>query len=512
MISFFDIFSTMTRSDYKLFKDIAKGMALLVFVLLVCGHTKGGGAILVAGAAFLCALTGRIGWAIIGYIFFPLLVVMNPFVVPKEGMSGMVLRLAPMAITVGLLVSGASRSGRHQIPIGLIWLYLFVAALCSMGGYYPEISYLKIVNCAILFIGLQLGFRNIDKRPNDVMTMRKFMLVITSFVVFGSIAVWVFFPGAAYVTSLRNVIAEQGMEVAESVLEESSGMKLFAGILNHSQGLAVILPCSLAWLACDMFFIEKRLSPFHILTILAGMPLIYMTRSRSAFLTSAVGVILIYFYCLKKVNIRPHIRARLRSAMVLAMFLVVVAAGVMEVRNKSISRWLRKKEDLSTDTRGFGEAFTSSRQGLIDKSMKDFRRNPLFGSGFQVSEEMQYAFRHQKGLILSASIEKGVLPVMVLGETGIMGAIAFVVFLISFYTTCVRKKYYCCATLHTIFLVTNMAEATYFSPGGNGGYVWVLTVGGGFIIDTVVLYHRRLAKIARQQQLEWMMMQQYSAR
>lgn len=495
--------------DRKLIFDVAKGMALLLLVLLVCGHTKGGGAILIAGASFLCALTGRIGWAIIGYILFPLMVVMNPLVLPKEGLSGMVLRLAPMAIAVGLLVSGASRPGRHQIPIGLIWLYLFVAALCSMGGYYPEISYLKIVNCAILFIGLQLGFRNIDKRPSDVMTMRKFMIVVTSFIVWGSLALLVFYPSAAYLTSLRNVIAQEGAAVAEAVLRESTGLKLFAGMTNQSQCLAVVLPCSLAWLACDMFFIEKRLSKFHVWTILAGLPLIYLTRSRSAFLSSVVGVILVYFYCLQKVNIRQHIRARLRSAMFFAMFLVVVAAGVMEVRNQSITKWLRKREDLSTDTRGFGEAFTSSRQGLVDASMKDFYRNPLFGSGFQVSEEMQYIFKNHDGLILSASIEKGVLPVMILGETGILGAVTFLIFLVSFYATCVQKKYYCCATLHTIFLASNMAEATYFSPGGIGGYVWVLTVGGGFIIDTVVLYHRRLARIARQQEMEMIMMQQY---
>ena len=498
--------------DRKLIFDVAKGMALLLLVLLVCGHTKGGGAVLVAAAAFLLALTGRIGWAIIGYILFPFMVVMNPLVVPKDGITGMVLRLAPMAITVGLLVSGASRSGRHQIPIGMIWLYLFVATLCSMGGYYPMISYLKIVNCAILFIGLQLGFRNIDKRPNDVMTMRKFMIVVTSFIVWGSIALLVFYPSAAYLTSLRHVIAEEGVAAAEAALRESTGLKLFAGMTNQSQCLAVVLPCSLAWLACDMFFIEKRLSPFHVWTILAGLPLIYLTRSRSALLSSVVGMILVYFYCLKKVNIRRHIRARLRSAMFFAMFLVVVAAGVMEVRNQSITRWLRKTEDVSTDTRGFGEAFTSSRQGLIDESMKDFRRNPLLGSGFQVTEEMQYTFKHHDGFILSASIEKGVLPVMVLGETGILGAIVFVVFLVSFYATCVKKKYYCCATLHTIFLASNMAEATYFSPGGSGGYIWVLTVGGGFIIDTVVLYHRRLERIARRQEIEWMMGQQYGGR
>ena len=184
----------------------------------------------------------------------------------------------------------------------------------------------------------------------------------------------------------------------------------------------------------------------------------------------------------------------------------------MEVRNQSISKWLRKTEEVSTDTRGFGEALTASRQGTIEANMADFRKNPLFGSGFQVTEEMKYFFRHHDGLILSASIEKGLLPLMVLGETGILGFVFFMVFIVAFYATCVRKKYYCCATLHTIFLATNMAEATYFSPGGIGGYLWVLTVGGGFIIDTVVIYHRRLDRVARQQQLEMIRMQQYSAR
>lgn len=37
------------------------------------------------------------------------------------------------------------------------------------------------------------------------------------------------------------------------------------------------------------------------------------------------------------------------------------------------------------------------------------------------------------------------------------------------------------------------------------GLMWVLNVGGGFIIDTVVLYQRRLEAIAKQQQIEWMM-------
>lgn len=492
-------------NDRKIIIDVLKGVALLVLVLIVCGKTMGGGAILVAGAAFVMAITGRIGWAIIGYCLFPLMVVMNPYVLPKSGLTGVALRLGPMFLTVGLMISGASRPGRHQIPMGLIWLYLLVAGLCSMQGYYPEISYLKIVNCAGLFLGLHLGFRNIDQRPADVMTIRKFMLVMTSFIILGSIAVLILFPGAAYITSLSNIIQEEGMDAAEVVARTSGGLKLFAGIMNHSQTLATVLPCSLAWLACDMFFIEKRISKFHVVLILLGLPLVYLTRSRGALLNSTVAALLIYFYCLNKINIRQRIRAKLRMAMMLMMVFVTIGGAVLEVRDHTISRWLRKTEDLSGDQRGLGEAFTSSRQGKAEENLADFRRNPLLGTGFQVTADMQYTFRHAKGLVLSASLEKSILPLMVLGETGVVGFSVFLAYLIVFYVGCLKKRYYCCATLHTVFLVTNMAEASYFSPGGMGGYLWVLCVGGGFVIDMVALYHRRMEEIARRQKIEWMM-------
>ena len=102
----------------------------------------------------------------------------------------------------------------------------------------------------------------------------------------------------------------------------------------------------------------------------------------------------------------------------------------------------------------------------------------------------QELYQKSNGLILSASIEKGVLPTMVLGETGILGCITFGFFLISFYATCNRKRLYVTATMFTLLLVANMGEATFFSPGGIGGVLWILTVLGGFIIDTVLLYDR----------------------
>lgn len=492
----------------NLIVSVLKGMTLFVLTILLCRFTKGFGAAAIVGFAFVMALMGKQGWALVGYIFFPFMVITNPFLIPKEGITPYVMRLGPMIVTAALLVSASARTGHHKIPMGGIWLYLLVAAVSSIDGYYPEISYLKIVNCAILFIGLAVGFRNIDKRPQDVELLRQFLLVMTSFIIWGSLFMLIAMPGAAYVTSLHGAIAEEGMEVANQMARQMEGLVLFAGVTNQSQCLAVVLPCSLAWLVCDMLMIEKRIEKYHLLTIFVGLPLIYMTRSRTSLLVSLVAMTMIYGYCIKNAVLRPSVKARLKGAMYFGLFLVMVAAGVAECRNHAITQWLRKQDTMGE--KSMTEALTSSRMGQIESAMHDFKSNPLLGTGFQVSYDMKYQFKGHKGLILSASIEKGFLPLMILGETGVVGAVVFLIFLCSFYGGCNKRGLYCTATLFTIFLATNMGEATFFSPGGIGGIMWVMCLGGGFVLDAVVLYRHRLARIAQEQQFA-MMQQQMAA-
>ena len=142
--------------------------------------------------------------------------------------------------------------------------------------------------------------------------------------------------------------------------------------------------------------------------------------------------------------------------------------------------------------RSLSEAVTSSRQGLIDESMYDFRRNPMLGSGFQVAEyTAEQVARSGSGLVISAPIEKGVLPVMVLGETGVIGAVVFAIFLISFYTTSCSRRLYVTAALFTVLLATNMGEATFFSPGGGGGVLWTISIIGGYCIDMQLARERK---------------------
>ena len=61
-----------------------------------------------------------------------------------------------------------------------------------------------------------------------------------------------------------------------------------------------------------------------------------------------------------------------------------------------------------------------------------------------------------------------------------------------FYSTCAKRQYYVTITMFSVLLVTNMGEATFFSPGGGGGILWMLCVVGGFTIDTVILHRSAL--------------------
>ena len=146
---------------------------------------------------------------------------------------------------------------------------------------------------------------------------------------------------------------------------------------------------------------------------------------------------------------------------------------------------------MQTDQRSLSEAFTASRQGLIEMCMDDFKRRPLIGMGFQVAEYTQEYARGSKGLILSSPIEKGVIPIMILGETGIVGAIVFVVFLISFYFGCVNRRLFLTIMMMTVLLALNMGEATFFSPGGIGGPQWIICMVGGYTLDLMLAAKQR---------------------
>ena len=469
--------------DRQLCREVFRQVLLIVGIVLLSRFTKNWAVAGLAAYGILSALKQRTGPTLIVYLLLAFLPMVNPVLMPRYQHFSAIARLSTLAMTCALILTGDNRDGRNQIPLGTIYPFLLMAALSSIEGYCPVISYLKIVNFFIFITGIYIGTKNINKRPDALRQIKCTFLAIVFLLVYGSLATLPF-PSVAFFTSLRNQVMEFGLDFANDFYAEHEGMTgLFTGITVHSQFLGPTVSCCFAWLLCDMIIAERRFSPMH-LVLLLPMPIIaYMTRSRLALLVLAFSVVFIAFYCVPNSSVVSRVRARFSNIMLVIVVLMIVVSMAFEIQGGYISKWLRKTNDVATDDRSLSAAVTGSRQEKIGECLHDFHQNTLFGKGFQVDRNTKRRFEAGQVSIFSASVEKGLLPLMVLGETGIFGAIAFGIFLVVFFVTCHARHYTATLTLFAVYLSTNVAEATFFSPAGGGGVQWIMMVVGGFVID-----------------------------
>lgn len=483
--------------DTDIYKLTARMVVFTALMIGLCRLTRGAIMPVYTLAGALCAFTSQVGWALVFFVMMPFFAIINPAIIGNESsVYGLSVRLGPLLIGLILAFLGASRQGRHRLPFFGILPFLMVAAISSADGWAPSVSYMKLVNFIVFLFGIWYGTQNLQQRPKDVLLLRSFFIAMACILVFGSILT-IAVPSVGYATGLRYALREGGAALANEVFRQrqaDSAATLFCGITNHSQALSPLLALTVGWTLCDMLLLERRFRWLHLAIIVFTLPLAYMTRSRVGLVSLISALVAGGFYAARKVDLPARLRVRLNNSIWLGMGLMLLGAVVIQLKGGYMSQWIRKTSDVSGDSRTLGEALTSSRFGLMEYSLYEFRRNPLLGSGFQVAEYTQDLVRGNKSFILSAPIEKGVAPVMVLGETGILGEICFVIFLVSFYGACARRKYIVTSALFTVFFVTNMAEATMFSPGGIGGILWMISVVGGFTIDTYLLYRQQIEK------------------
>ena len=481
--------------DTDIYKLTARMVAFVVFMIALCRLTRGYIMPVYTLAGVLCAFFSHIGWALVFFVMMPFFAIINPAIIGNQSsFYGMSVRLGPLLIGLILALLSASRQGKHRLPFLGIVPFLMVAAISSADGWAPSVSYMKLVNFIVFLFGIWYGTQNLQQRPKDILLLRSFFIALSFILTFGSILT-IAVPSVGYATGLRYALREGGAVLANEVFRQNqadSVATLFCGITNHSQALSPLLALTVGWMLCDMVLLERRLRWLHLAIIACTLPLMYMTRSRIGLVSLISALVVGGLYVTRKADLPARLRGHLKNGIWLCLGILLLGVVVMQLKGGYMSQWIRKTSDVSGDRRSFGEALTSSRLGLVEYSMYEFRRNPLFGSGFQVAEYTQDLVRQNNSFILSAPIEKGVAPVMVLGDTGILGAICFVIFLVSFYGACARRQYTVTSALFTVFLVTNLAEATIFSPGGTGGILWMISVVGGFTIDTYLLYSRQM--------------------
>ena len=473
-------------NDNTIYKEAFKQFLIFCFCVAATRFSQGIFIGLMTLFGIYWAFQGKVGKAFGLYLMIAFMIVLNPNILPKDGMFfGILARFGPLLIGMTLMSKGLLSKNRYRLPFGGLVVFLAVAAISSAWGWAPFVSYLKLINFTVFLFGIWIGAQGFQGNLNEIMTLRAVLLALATFLILGS-AVLIPFPGISTLNALRQFNEVDNVQLLNEIMREhieSGGMTLFCGVTFQSQTLAPLLSCAYAWVVCDMLFIEEKFRWPHALLLIVGLPLLYKTRSRVAFLCLITIAILVYFYLPRKILLNWRVKKWLGALLGVVAVLSVIVIIFAEVHNNAISRWMRKTDDVKGDTRSLQEAFTDSRQGLIEMCMADFRQSPWLGMGFQVAFYTKDQVAGSRGLVLSSPIEKGLLPVMVLGETGVIGLFVFTVFLGVFYCSCSRRQLFITIALFAVLLTTNLGEACFFSPGGPGGIEWLFCVMGGYGSD-----------------------------
>lgn len=249
----------------------------------------------------------------------------------------------------------------------------------------------------------------------------------------------------------------------------------FQGILNHPQAFGATMALLCAW-AMARLLAEER--PRWSLFAVAGASLacIFLSEARTAGLALGLGVALAVSLglILAREPVR-HALPGLRSARFWMVAGMVIAAGASMAPAvvATVQNYVTKSgraQAGGVEVTGLLQAYDRSRGRVVDAMLDNIGKHPLTGMGFGIASEpalMEVKRDPVLGLPVGASVEKGVVPLMVLEELGIFGAVLVALWLLSLLRASARGGVAALAVCLTALLL-NMGEAILFSPGGMG--------------------------------------------
>lgn len=472
-----------------LYNKVAKTTLLVLAIILMTRLTFGAmfGLLGLMGAIYVTR--GQTGKMVACFLMIPFMMMINRVILPGGSISALLSRVGQVVIVAAVVSQVSLAKGSVKLPFEWLYVYCLWAFVTSIEGWFPMISYLKLVNFCMFFIGIAFAVRQMQKTDRDLDYVRNFLMALAILMIGGSFILR-FIPSVGFSMHVHQSMFDV-IGFKEAVAQQ--GIRLFNGMTWHSQALAPLSTMFAVWVLIDMLLVEKKVTALHLGLVGVTPILLYWTSSRTGLLAFGSAMLAIWLYLLPRASLPLRVKRHMNGIFVGGLVVLVMLAIVAEVRSGTMSKWLRKtetEEATYSDNRGLWEAVTASRQGLVELNMRDYHLRPLMGMGFQVIEYHRTAYEIGEISLWSAPIEKGVLPLMILGETGIVGAVIFVIFLVTFTFGMMRRRFVATVTLFWTMLATNMSEATFFSPSGGGGIIWCIAAIGGMCIDVIVMRER----------------------
>lgn len=454
----------MTISDRHLAsKDLVKYLILWGLVILVSKATMGAALIAFFPIMLFLLFENKINGMYFCLLTMIAFMIGNPFFFPKTAIGFAALRgtLVLLAGMMSIRVFGR-RNSRYVSPLLGIIPYILFMVLPSAKGWAPMVSFLKLILFFFIYMALYTIANEVlsSSRANE-QKIRAAVLSMAGVFVVGSVLLKPF-PGL----SLMSI---QGMTPEEAAKLKS----LYMGMSNHSQCLGPVVATIATLVMGDLLFSVKRFNPVHVLILLFAPVLVYWTRSRTAMGTYMIGQMVLLYFFIKSRGVLQRWKAKVFSKvvpLVILLFAVVMCSSGFQ---EGIRNFIYKGRVQAGERGGISDVL-SSRQFLVDIALANFKKSPLIGNGFQVSEEMAYEKRSRFWDYLSAPIEKGVWIYAVLEEGGVVGFVLFAGFLICAFFKFKARKEYVAASMLVVISASNMGEFSFFSMSYSGGLQWTM--------------------------------------
>lgn len=422
--------------------------------------------------------------------------VTNGYIAPKGIIFSVAARGVYLLVGVVLTLQiVGQRNSRQMTPPLSILPFIAYMALVSAVGWQPTISYLKITLFLIVFFALysvaSLTAIRGGTRPE---CLRSVLLCFMIFVIFGSFAL-IPFPG----------IGKMGAEAAIKQGLDVESVGLFQGVTFQPQTLGPLIAGMGTLLFADLLFSVRRWDKLYVALLIVVPILVYYTSSRTAMGTLLSGFFFTGFLFMNTSGHRVGNRWKHRALSVLVLVALLGSVGLFAspgMREQVKSFVFKTGDQAVAEENVTFDRFVSSRQGLMDNAMDNFKASPWIGNGFQVSREMADMQIVDWKQLLSAPIEKGVWIYAVLEEGGVFGMALFLIFILGTLSSMIARQARIAASVLFVFLISNLGEFSIFSMSAVGGVMWTL-VFSGLALDAqrlrqqAIPYPRPVASLAR---------------
>lgn len=315
----------------------------------------------------------------------------------------------------------------------------------------PDVSILKVSSWLAVIVTLLLAWDMLDKRKRETLFLQLYyalvFLSVASIPLYFSVLGFLRYPGYHF----------------------------FQGILNHPQAFG-LMTASLSILAFGRIVASPKPLFSDLLILPVAVALMYLTKARVAgfsFLAAmmSAGLLVVLFTRRSAKFVVPG----LFSKRVHQYALTMVSLGIIFWPNvSSTARGYISKQSTSSDIIG---KIIDSRGILVNPMLENIQRHPLTGIGFGIStnpnKPMVVVRESYFGLPVSATAEKGVMPIAVLEELGAFGFAVFAV-LVGVMIRQGLTAGFPAFSMLMLIIWTNMAELTFFSPGGSGLLLLIL--------------------------------------